>query len=745
MKKTVLLSGMLLMGILSFAQQFQLISHDDDGVAIGHTLKEMPYQYVAINGQQHIDFGKTHRVISMENGMPALPLYHTYVQLPAKGNTMLVVEYDAVTEIQNVEVAPSKGNLKRNVDPASVAYTFGSAYQQNAFYPSNIASLNDPFVWRESRGQTITISPYQYNPVTKVLRVHENIRVRLVLQPDVAGINETKVSKTDKVLGSAQQRFFINTANDVQKYTAIDEEGELLIITDESFSADILPLANWKNQKGIKTTTVTTTVTGTTDTDIKAYIQNFYASNPDLVYVLLVGDHAEVPSHTYGESGGEELWSYSYYGQLAGGASDYYPEAFVGRFSGNSAQIKVMVDRTLEYEKNPAAGDWMEKAIGLGSGEGSGFGDDCEADWQHLRNVRTRLMSYGYTSVYEFYDGSRGGEDASGDPNSTMILPAVNEGVGLFNYTGHGAQNTCVTGNFTSTNINAATNNGKYPLVISVACNNGTFTSGTCISETWLRADNASTPAGAFAAAGSSILMAWAQPMQTQDELAELIAEAYPSNKKTTLGGLFYNSQASMLEEYPGGSDGREVMQTWLFFGDPSTQFRNKQTMGITVTHAAQVPLATTSLAVNCNVEGALVAVSQDNVLIGRGFVSGGTVNITFPALVSDLPLAVTATKQNHATYQGPVQVGNGPAGIEELSNTVTMYPNPATTTVSIVSSESMIESVELVTITGQVIGTFGSTNGIATIDLSAVAAGSYLARVVTAKGIAIKGLEVVK
>lgn len=746
MKKTVLLSGMLLMGMLSFAQQFQLISHDDSGVAIGHTLKEMPYQYVAINGQQHIDFGKTHQVISMENGMPALPLYHTSVQLPAKGNTLLVVEYDAVTEIHNVEVAPSKGNLKRNIDPASVPYSFGSTYQQNAFYPSNIASLNDPFVWRESRGQTITISPYQYNPVTKVLRVHENIRVRLVVQADVAGINETKVSKTDAVLGSTQQRFFINTANGAQKYTAIDEDGEMLIITDEAFSADISPLANWKNQKGIKTTVVTTAVAGTTDTDIKAYIQNFYASNPDLVYVLLVGDHAEVPSHTYGMSGdGEDLWSDSYYGQLAGGVNDFYPEAFVGRFSGNSTQIKVMVDRTLEYEKYPAAGDWMEKAIGLGSGEGSGFGDNGEADWQHLRNIRTRLMSYGYTSVYEFYDGTRGGDDASGNPNSAIILPAVNEGVGLFNYTGHGAQNTCVTGNFTSTNINAATNNGKYPLVVSVACNNGTFTSGTCISEAWMRADNASTPAGAIAAAGSSILMAWAQPMQTQDELAELIAEAYPSNKKTTIGGLFYNSQASMLEQYPGGSDGKEVMQTWLFFGDPSTQFRNKQTMSMNVSHVAQVPMATTSLTVNCDVEGALVAVSQDNVLIGRGIVSGGTVNITFPALVSNLPLAVTATKQNHGTYQGPVQVGNGPAGIEELSNTVTMYPNPATTTVSIVSSESMIESVELVTVTGQVIGTFGATNGIVTLDLTTVAAGSYIARVTTAKGMAIKRLEVVK
>lgn len=745
MKKTVLLSGMLLMGMLSFAQQFQLISNDDSGVAIGHKLKEMPYQYVAINGQQYIDFGKTHQVISMENGMPALPLYHTSVQLPAKGNTLLVVEYDAVTEIHNVDVAPSKGNLKRNVDPSTVAYTFGSAYQQNAFYPSTIASLNDPFVWRESRGQTITISPYQYNPVTKVLRVHENIRVRLVVQPDVAGINETKVSKIDPVLGSTQQRFFINTASDVQKYTAIDEEGEMLIITDDAFSADIQPLVNWKNQKGIKTTVVTTAVAGTTDTDIKAYIQNFYASNPDLVYILLVGDHAEVPSHTYGMSGGEDLWSDSYYGQLAGGANDYYPEAFVGRFSGNSAQIKVMVDRTLEYEKNPAAGDWMEKAIGLGSGEGSGIGDDGEPDWQHLRNIRTRLMSYGYTTVYEFYDGSRGGEDASGNPNSTIILPAVNEGVGLFNYTGHGAQNTCVTGNFTSTNINAATNNGKYPLVVSVACNNGTFTSGTCISEAWMRADNASTPSGAIAAAGSSILMAWAQPMQTQDEMAELIAEAYPDNKKTTVGGLFYNSQASMLEQYPGGSDGREVMQTWVLFGDPSAQFRNKQTMGITVSHLAQVPMATTSLTVNCNVEGALIGISQDNVLIGRGYVSGGIAVITFPALASNLPLAVTATKQNYATYQGPVQVGDGPAGIEELSNTVSMYPNPAATTVSIVSSESMIESVELVSVTGQLIGTFGAANGSVTIDLTTVAAGSYIARVTTAKGVAINRLEVVK
>ena len=55
-----------------------------------------------------------------------------------------------------------------------------------------------------------------------------------------------------------------------------------------------------------------------------------------------------------------------------------------------------------------------------------------EADWQHARNMRSILLNYGYTSVYEFYDGSHGGQDASGDPNPNMIIPVVNNGIGLF-------------------------------------------------------------------------------------------------------------------------------------------------------------------------------------------------------------------------------------------------------------------------------------------------------------------------
>jgi len=206
---------------------------------------------------------------------------------------------------------------------------------------------------------------------------------------------------------------------------------------------------------------------------------------------------------------------------------------------------------------------------------------------------------------------------------------------------------------------------------------------------------------------------------------------------------LFYNSQMSMLEQYPG-TNGREVMQTWVLFGDPSTQFRNKQTLNMVVSHASQVPLNTTSLVVNCDTEGALVAITQDNVLIGKGIVAGGTVTINFPALVSNLPLAVTATKQNYRPYQGPVQVGNGGLGLEELTASIALYPNPANGTVTIDATDFSVSQVELVSITGQTIGAFKST-GLLTIDLSGVAAGSYLVRIATEKGMVIKHLEVIR
>jgi len=734
MKQTFILGAFALSSFVGIGQQFELLSSQDNMISMKHTLQENNAMYTQIDNQNFQDFTKSNKVTTMTAGAPAIPYFTESVIVSNSGEISLEVEHDGFIDYLNVNVVPSKGHLTRNIDPSTVPYTFGNTYSTDAFYPGALAELSAPYNLRNTRGVTVSVSPYQYNPVTKTLRVYSNVRTNVITNENQTGINELTASAIQRdVFSSIYNEQYLNAQTVFGRYTPLGEDGEMLIITTAALTDEIQPLVNWKIQSGIKTTVVTTANAGTTDTQIKAYIQTFYTNNPNLVYILLVGDHADVPSHTYGTTGSnEELWSDTYYAQLTG--NDFYPEAFIGRFSGNANQITTMVDRTLEYEKTPATGDWMTKAIGLGSNEGAGYGDDSEADWQHLRNIRTKLLGFGYTEVHEFYDGSQGGDDASGSPSAALITPAVNNGVGLFNYTGHGDQNSCITGNYSSTDVNQATNNGEYPLVISVACNNGTFTTGTCISESWMRATNNNSPSGSIAACGSSILMAWAEPMQTQDEMAEIIAESYSNNKKATIGGIFYNAQMSMLEDYNANTNAREVMQTWVMFGDPSTLFRNKVTTNLTASHISNVNLGETSVNVTCNVEGAKIAITQNGNILATGIVNGGNVTLTFTALTSNQVLTVTGTKQNYKPYQGTIQVGDGPVGIDvNKDNYVIVYPNPATEVVNVKWNGTIPTSVQLIDLSGKVIYSltqtelFGTSAVIPTLDL---ASGLYILNV---------------
>ncbi len=719
MKHSITLAALAMCTFSVHGQEFSLLPSSEGEININHALVEQDVQTTNINNIVYQDYTKSFDVTLMNAGAPALPYFSESVILPGQGAVSLEVEHDGYVEYQNVLVTPSKGSLKRNINPDNVPYAFGAEYNNNAFYPGELARTGDVYILRNTRGITVSVQPYQYNPVTKVLRVYQNIRAKVLINDKEIGFNELEiVQEPNDVFMKVYQHHYLN-ANTELKYTPVEEEGEMLVIAADSYFSAIQPLVDWKNQSGVKTTLVGTSTAGSSDTQIKSYIQNFYSSNSNLVYVLLVGDHAQVPSHTYGSSGWEDLWSDSYYGQISGGNNDYYPELFIGRFSGNSSQIGTMVDRTLEYEKNPATGDWMTRAIGLASDEGAGYGDDNEADWQHARNNRTKLLNFGYTEVHEFYDGSQGGSDANGNPGPSDITPAVNEGIGLFNYTGHGDQTTCITGNYGSSDINAATSNGYYPYVISVACNNGTFTSGTCISETWLRATNAGTPTGAIAACGSSILMAWAEPMQTQDEMTDIIAESYSNNRKETLGGIFYNAQMSMLEDYNASSSAKEVMQTWVMFGDPSTIFRNKVTMNMNVTHSSIVAEGATSMDVSCDVEDARITVSQNNEYLGHGYVSNGTVTVNFPALTSMDDVLITGVRQNYLPYQGTVTVSG--VGVEEVAHeNISIYPNPATDLVQITSNVVGDKIINISDMSGKLVKTiqvFGQSNVVVPVE----------------------------
>src|SRR4030095_2370883 len=91
---------------------------------------------------------------------------------------------------------------------------------------------------------------------THTLRVYDNITVKVT--PKSAGnpvnvFNRTRFpEKTAEEFSHVYQNHFLNYEKST-RYTPLEEEGNMLIISYGSFMNAMEPFVAWKNQKGLKT------------------------------------------------------------------------------------------------------------------------------------------------------------------------------------------------------------------------------------------------------------------------------------------------------------------------------------------------------------------------------------------------------------------------------------------------------------------------------------------------------------
>jgi hypothetical protein len=401
-----------------------------DVTRLQYTIDAFTMTPVEINDKQYVDLALDGEAISLVAGAPALPFIARSIIIPNQVTMMIRVIGTSYEEYQNILIAPSKGNLLRTVNPADIPYEFGDVYTQNTWYPSTIGELQDPYYLRDFRGQVVTIYPFQYNPEQATLRFYNDITVEITPTQQITTYNNDQFQLTtiDNDFLSLYQHHFINFNS--AKYNPVSEQGNMLVITYDSFYATMVPFVEWKNLKGIPTEMVNVSSIGNANA-IKTYITDYYNTN-GLTFVLLVGDVAQVPTLYPGYGASDPSYSY-----IVG--SDHYADLFVGRFSAeNVAQAQTQADRTIAYEKYPQIdAQWYEKGVGIASSQGTG--DDNEYDYQHIRNIRTLLLNFTYTFVDELYDGSQGGGDASGSPTPSMVATSLNEGRSIINYCGHGS------------------------------------------------------------------------------------------------------------------------------------------------------------------------------------------------------------------------------------------------------------------------------------------------------------------
>jgi hypothetical protein len=579
-------------------------------------------------------------------GDPDLVKLTTSVLIPDLAQMDVEVLSSEFVEFSNISIAPSKGNLTRDIDPSTVPYNYGKHYNQNQFFPGTVAELREPYIIRDFRGQTVVVYPFQYNPVTKTLKVYSELEIK-VTKTGNEGYNPlvrtTELEKINTQFDEIYNRQFLNYSS--AKYTPVDEDGCMLIISYGSFMSAMTDLVNWKKTIGIPVEMVDVAAIGNAAA-IKTYIANYFNTH-NLAYVLLVGDAAQVPT-SYASGDSDNNYTY-----IIG--SDHYPDIFIGRFSAESvAHVQTQVLRTIQYEQTPYTGvDWYTKCIGIASDQGPG--DDSEYDYQHIRNIQTDLDNYTYSYKYELFDGSQGGNDAAGNPTPAMVAANINSGSSIIVYTGHGSDVSWGSSGFSNTNVAALTNTQKLPFIWSVACVNGNFVSTTCFAEAWMRSTYSGQPVGAIATLMSTINQSWNPPMEGQDEMVDILVESYPANIKRTFGGLSMNGCMKMNDTY--GSGGWEMTDTWNLFGDPSLVVRTAIPQTLSVSHNPAIFLGATQFIVSANKEGARVSLTINNEIIGTGYINGGSATINFPAITAIGTLKVAVTAYNYIPYIGIVTI----------------------------------------------------------------------------------------
>ena len=667
MKTKVLALLLTLLSFASFGQQrITLKESSESKVCINVDVPNFTTTKVSTpRGEAYvISLKKT--ISTSAAGEPELPMIAIPVAIGDNALMSVEVTRSEYTDYENMEVAPSKGDFPRSIDPKDVPYTYGPAYQKNAFFPSVIVKLDEPYIHRDVRGQNIMLSPITYNPVTKVLRVYHHIELTMVnVGIDTKNVitNRTKSFKLDPEFKAVYESRYLNYSQSMSRYTSIADDGELLIICHDAFMTAMEPFVAWKKQIGRPTTMVGTSVTGTTATAIKSYIQAFYAEHPELTDILLVGDVEQIPGVYISANGGYNNDYSGYgdlqYGQLAG--NDYYNEVIVGRFCcATETQVTNHVNKVLNYERDlDETATWLSVGQGVSKNEGAGGGHYGEADYQHIDNLRDDLLAYHYTEVHRDYQGVTGVTSSA-----ATVSQHINEGVSIINYCNHGSETSWGVFSYSNSNVNALTNDNKLPYIISVACLNGKYDrNGDCFAEAWMRATNNSNgnPTGAIGGMFSYISQPWTPPMYGQDEMVDVLVESYSNNIRRTMGGVSINGNLKVLDQGASQNAVKGTYNNWVLFGDPTLTLRNTVPAVMTINAPTEIQRTATSLTVTAtNANGALATLTFNGEIMGSATIENGNATISFDAPSSTGSATLTVFGYNKKTFVTGIEITDG-------------------------------------------------------------------------------------
>lgn len=559
--------------------------------------------YTATFSESDLVFGKMHGYDTVRlkdgscvttPGSPELPMKQMSFALPegmkVTGVTVSGTETTRIHGSYDIFPAQPPRRVSGKSTDELLVKPDPSIYGADKSYPAAQAEFSHQSDLAGQAVATVRVFPVSSNPVTGKLNFHRTVTLVIEgVEGYVCGdYLSSSISENGRKMYSNMLAAMVVNAGDINlrhaRTARLGDRGvgagnyDYVIITSTSWEDDFEPLADWKTQKGVPATIVTTDwiynqggYSGDNQAKIRAFVIDA-SSTWGAVYFLLGGDTGTIPYHSKYLLG-EWVPNDTYYGDYD---ADYVCEVHVGRASViSTSQISTFIDKVLVYEKNPPSSNYAKTAVALGFdlwGGGSKEGEDCKKD------IYNYYYPSGWTERTEY--------DSEGGSHKNDSISYLNQGNNLANHIDHcgeyiiGVGYVNHGGTLGNSDMDNLYNGDRQTIFYSIGCWPLAFDYGACIAEHFVR----NSGGGGVAFIGNT-RYGWYSPFN--DDYYSLRYDRYFFRSLFDQG--HYNLGACFSDHkndgYQNDNTYKYIFYELTLLGDPELPILTENPSSLTVTH----------------------------------------------------------------------------------------------------------------------------------------------------------------
>lgn len=689
-------------------QGISIVSESKGAMTLNYSVTE--FEMIAKNrdqsGEVHISL--PNHFLPNDAGMPDLPGSGQYIAIPQGAEAKLAIKNFRTEIIENVDLAPAAPiPFDKEEEPEQVEKNM-EVYSKNAFFPAEPVVISEKTSVRGVDAVILGVTPFQYNPVTKELKVYRDIEIELTFEGGNGIVGEERLRSPhfDPILRNIFLNHTTITEVDYEKRYRNSKEMEgceylIVIPNDPEWRPYAEQIREWRTKQGIITKVMSLEEIGQTSADgLRTFFHDAY-NNWDIppVAVLLMADYGSnatnrITAHTV-------FHSY-YYGnaitdnKYADINNDNLPEMVFARMAAeDTAQLAVMTSKMLDYEANPPTeADFYHKPITALGWQTVRWFQICSevvgGFWrqQGKEPVRINAIYEGTpgsvwstaqnTAQVVNYFGQNGlgylpasptelGEWSGG--TAQMVVDAVNEGAFALQHRDHGYLQGWGEPDFSVSHINQMNNVGKLTYVFSINCETGMFDNSTaCLAERFHRHTYNGENAGAVGVLAPTQVsysfvndcFVWGvydlmQP-DFMDYGANATVQGYEGNWMPAFGnvnGKYFLQQSA----WPYNADNKII--TYQMFTAHSGAFLRLFTevpQELEIVAPTEIMMGTTEIEIGAP-EGTTVACTIGDIIIAVATATEPPFMLELPVIDSLTTITLTATKQNFYRYTTTIEV----------------------------------------------------------------------------------------